>query len=207
MRRWCCRCGRSSSKNCGWGVFDVEAISGYDGLEVGKEGRGVLFCPEVDVQTIHLVQEFLLVSCIVAGDVPLALISIVNVDCQSEEGGLLVRVGYTRCIQVAREGILVRRAGMVGDLKFGGISGWVMVDVDIAPPTETTVWRFRRWEGESVVDVCEAGSNVSLSYCMIRSCEGCWLTEWSRAALQVLLASRFHSRIATLSTAVYHVRV
>ena len=89
---------------------------------------------------------------------PLALISNMAVDCQCEERRLLVRVGYTRGIQISGESILFGRAGVIGDFKFGSVGGGVVVDVDVATATKAMMCRLERRRREVVVDVCETGA-------------------------------------------------
>ena len=62
----------------------------------------------------------------------------------------------SRRAQVAVEGVLIRCAGMVGNLELGLSLGWIVEEVDIAPSVESVVLWLRRWIIEIVVDVSKA---------------------------------------------------
>jgi len=67
-----------------------------------------------------------------------------------------VGVGDATRIDVAVEGILVRRAGVVGDFDATGMSRGVVVDVEVGCFVKAMQQRPYRWLCEVIVDVCEA---------------------------------------------------
>lgn len=62
----------------------------------------------------------------------------------------------SRRVQVAVEGVLVRRAGMIGNLELGLSLGWIVEEVDIAPSVKSVVLWLRGGIVEVVVDVSKA---------------------------------------------------
>lgn len=62
----------------------------------------------------------------------------------------------SRRVQVAVEGVLIRCAGMVGNLELGLSLGWVVEEVDIAPSVESVMLWLRGGIIKVVVDVSKA---------------------------------------------------
>lgn len=80
-----------------------------------------------------------------------------GMDGESEETRVLVRVFDLDRVQRAGEGVLARRAGVVGDLDASALEGGVMEEVEIGGLVEAVVWR------QVVVQVGEEGHERDLA--------------------------------------------
>lgn len=115
-------------------VPNVQLMGRHDILQVPQELSGIFLSPQVNVDRVYSEEILLLVSFVVGVEVPLSLTRdccCVQHDC--EKSWLLVRVlQASDRVQVAKESILIRRAGMIGDLELCTVLFRVVVYVRIA---------------------------------------------------------------------------
>lgn len=109
------------------------------------------------IQGVKLLQILLLVSDVISRQMPLALILHRRVDFEGEQDRLLVRKVHLSFLETAGESILIRRAGMIGDLELGLLAVGTVIEVQIAAPSKAMMRGLGRWVGEVVVHVGEAG--------------------------------------------------
>ena len=144
-----------------WCIFDLQPICGKCILQMPQQSRSILLRPEISIDCVNLVQILLLVPLIVARYMPLVMpLDTRSIYSDRKEGRLLVRVRYPCGVEIAGEGILIGRSGVVGYLKLDVLRVGVVVDVEIAALGESMVLRLCGRRREVVVNVCESVSVV-----------------------------------------------
>jgi hypothetical protein len=176
---------------------DVQLVWLQYSLQRVQEETRIFWCPQVDIDGMQPVHVFALVHRVGRGEVPLrgdlvgtgrpTVIRVAEaVDGQGEEARVLVRVLDADCVQLwyhwvssslpvagtwlltTREGILLRRPGVVRDFDAPALLDGVVVEVDIGALVEAVVRRLVSRRGEIVVDVCKA------AWVSVRAFPGAW---------------------------------
>lgn len=136
-------------------ILDLQFAGRHCTFQMTQKGCCILFRPQVDIQGVKLLQILLLVSDVISRQMPLALILHRRVDFEGEQDRLLVRKVHLSFLETAGESILIRRAGMIGDLELGLLAVGTVIEVQIAAPSKAMMRGLGRWVGEVVVHVGE----------------------------------------------------
>lgn len=164
----------------GWwgqdGAGDGEVVRREETLESGEEEGGVGGGVEVEIDCVEAVEVFGLVAGVVGGEAEvgggLGRERGEGIDCDGEEGGVLVVVGYEDVVQgwtglvgvyggawgelTAIECVLVWRPGRIGDLDARSSLSGILVKVEVGAFVKAVVRRLCGRRAVEVVDVGEA---------------------------------------------------
>lgn len=131
-----------------------------------NELESIFLRPKVDVERVKFVMIFVLVRRIIGRQMPLALVNCVG-DSQGYHAVLLVRVPHSGLVEESIKCVLVVSAGVVRDLNATSPLIRIFKQVYVGALIESMVaWLDLRRTIE-VVNISEAGVNISLSLPLI----------------------------------------